>query len=108
MKLKKIILMCTLVLGLLLFDNQFAFASGLESSIAVTGTKKLLDDLTKVLMGLSAAVSILTLIIQRIRMQIAENEEVGPIKKWERRIVISGISVFLISGLFNLILAYYK
>jgi hypothetical protein len=82
-------------------------AASLSDSTLVTGTIKLLNDLTTVLIALDGILSITLFIYNIIRMQSCEENEQVTYKKRNKLILIGAVVVVTISGLVKLILSYY-
>ena len=85
-----------------------AFAAGINDSTIVTGTEKLIGDLTTWLMILAPIVTVLLIIYFCIRRSAADEMDQ---KKWNNRImvaVVSCIGAVLASALVNLIIGYYR
>ena len=82
--------------------------SGVNSSTIVTGTEKLIGDVTTWLMVLAPVVAGLLIIYFCIRRSAADEMDT---KKWNNRIVVaivSCIGAILGSATLNLIIGYYK
>ena len=98
-----------LLTAILMFRNSVtAYASGVGSSKIVTGTEKLIGDVTTWLMVLAPVVSGLLIIYFCIRRSAADEMDV---KKWNNRIVVaivSCIGAVLGSATLNIIIGYYK
>jgi hypothetical protein len=85
-----------------------AAASGVQGSKIVTGTEKLIGDMTTWLMVLAPIAAGLLVIYFCIRRSAADEMDT---KKWNNRItvaVISCIGAVLGSATLNMILGYYK
>ena len=85
-----------------------AYAAGINSSKIVTGTEKLISDVTTWLMVLAPIVAVLLIIYFCIRRSAADEMDQ---KKWNTRIiaaVVSCIGAILGSATLNLIIGYYK
>jgi len=85
-----------------------AYASDINSSKIVTGTEKLIGDVTTWLMILAPIVAGLLIIYFCIRRSAADEMDT---KKWNTRIiaaVVSCIGAILGSATLNLIIGYYK
>ena len=86
-----------------------AFAAGsLDNSTIVTGTKKLIADITSWLMVLAPVVTVMLVIYFCIRRSAADEMDQ---KKWNNRIVVAVVSCIgavLASALINLIIDYYS
>jgi len=85
-----------------------AYADDIKSSKIVTGTEKLIGDVTSWLMLLAPVVTGLLIIYFCIRRSAADEMDT---KKWNNRIIvaiISCIGAVLGSATLNLVLGYYK
>jgi len=85
-----------------------AYASGIGGSPIVTGTEKLIGDVTTWLMVLAPIVAGLLIIYFCIRRSAADEMDQ---KKWNTRIIaaiVSCIGAILGSATLNLIIGYYK
>jgi ABC-type molybdate transport system permease subunit len=85
-----------------------AYASGIGGSKVVTGTEKLIGDVTTWLMVLAPIVAGLLIIYFCIRRSAADEMDQ---KKWNTRIIaaiVSCIGAILGSATLNLIIGYYK
>lgn len=86
-----------------------AFAGGnIESSIAVTGTKKLIDDATGAALVIAPVVGGGLAVYFMIRRSAADEMDQ---KKWNNRIVtavVSTIGALIAVGLLNVIVGYYS
>lgn len=98
-------LRCLLVAG----GSPSAFASGdIKGSKLVTGTEKLIGDVTTWLMILAPIVAGLLIIYFCIRRSAADEMDT---KKWNNRIIVaivSCIGAVLGSATLNIIIGYYK
>ena len=93
---------------LLLTSAVPAHASGINDSKIVTGTEKLIGDVTTWLMILAPVVAGLLIIYFCIRRSAADEMDT---KKWNERItvaVVSCIGAIIGSATLNLIIGYYK
>ena len=93
---------------LMLSTAMPALADDVSSSKIVTGTEKLIGDVTKWLMLLAPVVAGLLIIYFCIRRSAADEMDT---KKWNSRIVaaiVSCIGAILGSATLNLIIGYYK
>lgn len=84
------------------------YADGVKDSKLVTGTEKLIGDVTTWLMVLAPVVSGLLIIYFCIRRSAADEMDT---KKWNNRIVVAVVSCIgavLGSATLNLIIGYYK
>lgn len=85
-----------------------AYADGVQDSKLVTGTEKLIGDVTTWLMVLAPVVAGLLIIYFCIRRSAADEMDT---KKWNNRIVVAVVSCIgavLGSATLNLIIGYYK
>jgi len=85
-----------------------ARAEGLTDSTVVTGTQKLISDVTTWLMILAPVVTVMLVIYFLIRRAAADEMDQ---KKWNNRImvaVISCIGAVLASALVSLVIGYYQ
>lgn len=85
-----------------------AYADGIQDSKLVTGTEKLIGDVTTWLMVLAPVVAGLLIIYFCIRRSAADEMDT---KKWNNRIVVAVVSCIgavLGSATLNLIIGYYK
>ena len=83
-------------------------AGGIQGSKIVTGTEKLIGDVTTWLMVLAPVVAGLLIIYFCIRRSAADEMDT---KKWNNRIVVAVVSCIgavLGSATLNLIIGYYK
>lgn len=96
-----------LVLTSLFFYTNTAFATIQESTI-VTGTEKLIGDLTSWLLILAPVLTVL--LVGYFFLRKAASDEMDS-KRWDNRIkvaLISCVGVVVASGLINVIISYYK
>ncbi|MEK4261883.1 Mbov_0395 family pilin-like conjugal transfer protein [Paenibacillus sp. FSL L8-0499] len=93
----------------LIINSQSAYASGdIRGSKLVTGTEKLIGDVTTWLMILAPVVAGLLIIYFCIRRSAADEMDT---KKWNNRIIVaivSCIGAVLGSATLNVIIGYYK
>jgi ABC-type molybdate transport system permease subunit len=85
-----------------------AYASGVTGSKIVTGTEKLITDVTTWLMVLAPVLAGLLIIYFCIRRSAADEMDT---KKWNNRIIVAVMSclgAILGSATLNLIIEYYK
>ncbi len=107
MKLKKAINLIGITAFIILVKIN-TFAGNLQNDKVVTGTKKLIQDATKVMGILGALVSIVFGIYFFIRKNMADEQDQ---KMWNKRIattVICAIGIVVISGLISTITKYYQ
>lgn len=94
---------------LFLLNAKITYAGSLESSKLVTGTKKLFEDASKVIMLLAPVLGGVMAGWQLLMMQSAEDEQDIRTRKKKIKIVITAtIGVFLISTMLNLLIGYFK
>lgn len=79
-----------------------------EEEKIFTGTKKLLTDLTGALVGLETVICGGLIVKEFIVMQQADEQEKPRHKKSIKSILISGVIVMCVTGLIDVIFAYYK
>lgn len=82
--------------------------NGIEDSVIVEGTQKLLNDITTVLLFLSPTIAVALIIYFSIRLSGSDETEH---KKWKSRItitVICTIVAVLASTIIKVILSYYQ
>lgn len=106
-RIKKLRNMITLLV-IMFFNSNIAMATSLESSRLVTGTQKLLQDASKVLLILAPVSGACFIGYFLTRMHGADETDD---KKWKSRIkitVIATVGVVLASGTLNVIISYYK
>ncbi len=92
---------------LFLFSN-YCFASGIQDSTLVTGTQKLITDLTNWLLIIAPTVTILLVGYYLIRKSASDEMDA---KRWDSRVkvaIICCIGVVVMSGLINVIMNYYR
>lgn len=101
--------MASMVIARLMLDAQVAFAS-VAGSKGVTGTVALLDDIGSAFLIIDPAAVVVWLIIDLFKLKHADPDsgEAPKIKKHMNLLVIGGVAVFLVSGLFKIVLSYYK
>jgi len=81
---------------------------GLSGSKAVTGTTKLLNDFSNVLLVVAPLVGVVCIIYFAVRHAAADEMDQ---KKWKQRIVVAVVSVIvaiLASSLISVLLGYYQ
>ena len=97
-----------LVITSLLFLQSISFASSIQDSVLVTGTTKLINDLTSWLLILAPVLTIL--LIGYFFLRKAVGDEMDS-RRWDNRIkiaVMSCIGVILASALVSVITGYYQ
>ena len=85
-----------------------AFASGINDSVAITGTQKLINDGTTALLVIAPVVGAACIIYFCIRRSAADEMDQ---KKWNNRIVtaiVSTIGAVVGASLLNIIVGYYQ
>ena len=103
-KLKKI---WAVVLATPLIFTNYCFA-GIESTTLVTGTQKLITDLTNWLLIIAPTVTILLIGYYLLRKSASDEMDA---KRWDSRVkvaIICCIGVVVMSGLINVLMSYYK
>ncbi len=95
-------------LAFLILSSMSVYAVGIKDSKVVTGTEKLIGDVTTWLMVLAPVVSGLLIIYFCIRRSASDEMDQ---KKWNNRIVVAIVSCLgavIGSATLNLIIGYYK
>lgn len=105
-RLKNVIVTAALLSYISLSNIQRVYA--MENSKLVTGTKDLLNDGAKALLGIVPLTTILLELWYNSKLQAADETEEKPIKKKMKSILICGVLAFVISSLVNIIIGYYK
>ena len=86
-----------------------AFAAGnIADSVAVTGTKKLIDDVTTAALVIAPVIGVVLIVYFCIRRSAADEMDQ---KKWNNRIataVVSIIGAVLATSLLNVVVSYYS
>ena len=81
----------------------------LSENILFTGTSSLIKNASGAITGISAGLTALLLVFNFFKLQATDDEgDAKMIKKKLKKIAICGVLVFTVSGLFTLILSYYK
>ena len=96
------------VVAILFICTNYCFATGIESTKLVTGTKNLITDLTNWLLVLAPTVTVVLIGYYLIRRS---GSDVMDGKRWDSRIkvaIICCIGVVVASGLINALTNYYK
>lgn len=78
-----------------------------EEPVFISGTKKLVSDLTKYLMGMVAAVTVIYLIITGYQWNMATEEEKPKFKKKAFWTLIVGVGILVASGVVSWVFGYY-
>lgn len=89
---------------LFLMMGSSAFAA---EPIFISGTKKLVNDLTKYLMGIVAIVTVLYLIITGYQWYMATEEEKPKFKKKAFWTIVVGVGILIASGVVSWVFGYY-
>ena len=106
--LKKLAKTGAVVLIVLFIFTNYCFASGIQSTTLVTGTQKLISDLTNWLLIIAPTVTILLVGYYLLRKSASDEMDS---KRWDSRIkiaIICCIGVVVMSGLINVIMNYYN
>lgn len=85
-----------------------AEGGGLGSSVAVTGTKALLGDLSSILLVVAPLVGTACIIYFAVRHGAADEMDQ---KKWKQRIIVAAVSIVVAvvaSALINVLVSYYQ
>ena len=96
------------VVAILFICTNYCFATGIESTKLVTGTKNLITDLTNWLLVLAPTVTVVLVGYYLIRRSGSDDMD-G--KRWDSRIkiaIVCCIGVVVASGLINALTNYYK
>lgn len=105
--LKKGLLVFTI--GILAATPQIALADTIQSSKLITGTKKLITDLTKGITTISSVAGIAALLYFFVRLQMnTDDSEASRIKHRIKQVIVATIFTVVGSGLLTTILSYYK
>jgi len=109
LKVKKLISFAYVLLCSTFFSAVNVFASAdVGSSKLATGTTKLIDDLTKLLMVLDIPITILLVAYFSVRKGGADEQDQ---KMWHKRIVTSlicGVIALTASAIVNVVAGYYR
>ena len=106
--LKKLAKTGAVLFTVLFILTNYCFASGIESSTLVTGTQKLISDLTNWLLIIAPTVTILLIGYYLLRKSASDEMDA---KRWDSRIkiaIICCIGVVVMSGLINVLMNYYR
>lgn len=106
--LKKSVKIGAVLLAVLFICTNYCFASGIEGTTLVTGTKKLMVDLTNWLLIIALTLTILLVGYYLLRKSASDEMDA---KRWDSRIkvaIICCVGVVAMSGLINVIMNYYK
>lgn len=106
--LKKIKKMGLVVFTSLFTYTNYCFAEGIESTTLVTGTQRLIGDLTNWLLIIAPTVSVLLIGYYLLRKSASDEMDA---KRWDTRIkvtIICCIGVVVMSGLINVLMSYYR
>lgn len=96
------------VTTIIILNPELIYAGGLSSSKAVTGTKNLLQDATKVVTILAPIVAGVMAGWNGLKLSSADDDEVKPIKKKIKICVIGGVVALIGGTMIQVILNYYK
>lgn len=105
--LKKSVKILGVVLTIILISTNYCFAS-IQDTTLVTGTQKLIGDLTNWLLIIAPTVTILLVGYYLLRKSASDEMDA---KRWDSRIkvaIICCIGVVVMSGLINVLMNYYK
>lgn len=105
--LKKLAKILGVVLTIILISTNYCFAS-IQDTTLVTGTQKLIGDLTNWLLIIAPTVTILLVGYYLLRKSASDEMDA---KRWDSRIkvaIICCIGVVVMSGLINVLMSYYK
>ena len=83
-------------------------AGNIADSVAVTGTKKLIDDVTTAALVIAPVIGVVLIVYFCIRRSAADEMDQ---KKWNNRIataVVSIIGAVLATSLLNVVVSYYS
>lgn len=104
---KKIIKTLEVILIIILIFTNYCFASITDTTL-VTGTQKLISDLTNWLLIIAPTVTILLVGYYLLRKSASDEMDA---KRWDSRIkvaIICCIGVVVMSGLINVLMNYYR
>ncbi|MBS6953495.1 MAG: hypothetical protein KH230_09700 [Enterocloster asparagiformis] len=101
------ILVLVMAFGIIMVTPMLAYASGLESTTLFTGTKSLLQDASKAITGISAAITVLFTLMRCVQWQMADEHEKPQKKKAVLNTLAIGVLVVCLSGLITVVLGYY-
>jgi len=96
-----------LLVGMLIVTNN-CFATNIQGTTIVTGTQKLINDVTSSMMIIGPAIGIGFIIYYLIRKMMASE---GDDRIWDSRIkvaIICCIGIFVVSSLIKVIITYYQ
>lgn len=97
------------ILTIIMLNCSNCFAtSGIQGTKLVTGTEKLIGDITNWLLILAPVVTIVMVAYYLIRKSASDDMDA---KRWDSRVkvaIISCIGVVVMSGLINVLVGYYK
>lgn len=105
--LKKLVKILVVALTIILVFTNYCFAS-IQDTTLVTGTQKLIGDLTNWLLIIAPTVTILLVGYYLLRKSASDEMDA---KRWDSRIkvaIICCIGVVVMSGLINVLMSYYK
>lgn len=96
-------------IGILVATPQIVLADTIQSSKLITGTKKLITDLTKGITTISSVAGIAALLYFFVRLQMnTDDSEATRIKHRIKQVLVATIFTVVGSGLLTTILSYYK
>lgn len=96
----------TLTISVITSVNAFA-EGNIAGSVAVTGTQKLINDVTTAALVIAPVVGVVLIIYFCIRRSAADEMDQ---KKWNNRIVtavVSTVGAVLATSLLNIVISYY-
>lgn len=108
MKKIKVLIGTITAVALAVLQGSAVFADDIGNTKLVTGTQKLIEDLTKSAMIIAPILGVLLIIYFLIRKSAADEIDQ---KKWKSAIsivVVCVIGVVVVSAVLNSILSYYK
>jgi ABC-type phosphate/phosphonate transport system permease subunit len=107
MRHKKTAIKLVMVAAIMLAFPMVAYATGIENTVLFTGSKNLLQDLTKGLTAISAVVTVFLSIFRCVLWQCADDQDKPHKKKAVQNTVLIGILITCMSGLIAFVLSYY-
>lgn len=105
---KKKIMSLTTAIGLIMCNIIPVYASGLKETKLYTGTLALIADAQAILLVVEAALVVVLLIWQGIKMQAAEQEEKPRYKKNMWGIGATGVLIICFTAVVPAVLSYYQ
>lgn len=88
-------------------DDPTTPGSDFANSAFATGTKRLLDDVGKWLIGIGIAVAGISAVVYLIRRSMADEADGKMFQKRVVTAIICGVAVSLVGGIITLISSYY-